>query len=240
MQDKPILGITMGDVNGIGPEVLAKALARADAWDCCRPLALGDAAALDAARRFAPGCPPPAVVESPEAADWSGRAAPVLECGQHAPEARPGALDPEAGRCAGAWIEAAVRLALEGRIGGMVTCPISKECLQKAGYPYTGPHLAHRGHDGQPRLPHVPVYGHHAHRPHHRAPLAARRRGGGQARAHRALDSHRPRRAHAHGPRTPPHRGGGSQPARGRGGRLRPRGNRRNRAGRRRVPRRGN
>ena len=26
MQDKPILGITIGDVNGIGPEVLAKAL----------------------------------------------------------------------------------------------------------------------------------------------------------------------------------------------------------------------
>ena len=134
----PILGITMGDINGVGPEVLAKALARPEPWRWCRPLVLGSAAALEDARRFAPECPTPAPVDSVEAAQWAAGSVPVLECGQHPPAIRPGVLDPAAGRCAGEWIVEAVRLAMAKRIAGMVTCPINKECLQKAGFKYTG------------------------------------------------------------------------------------------------------
>ena len=37
---KPILAITMGDPGGIGPEIIAKALAHADVYDQARPLVL--------------------------------------------------------------------------------------------------------------------------------------------------------------------------------------------------------
>ena len=43
MMNKPIIGITMGDPAGNGPEITVKALARADIYDRCRPLVVGDA-----------------------------------------------------------------------------------------------------------------------------------------------------------------------------------------------------
>jgi 4-hydroxythreonine-4-phosphate dehydrogenase len=39
---KPILGITMGDPAGIGPEIAVKALAEPNVYDICRPLVVAD------------------------------------------------------------------------------------------------------------------------------------------------------------------------------------------------------
>src|SRR2546428_4717156 len=49
MTNKPILAITMGDPGGIGPEIIAKALAHADVFDHSRPLVIGERRALEAA-----------------------------------------------------------------------------------------------------------------------------------------------------------------------------------------------
>lgn len=43
---RPLLGITMGDPGGIGPEICAKALAGPDIYTLCRPLIIGDAAIM--------------------------------------------------------------------------------------------------------------------------------------------------------------------------------------------------
>lgn len=40
-KEKPLLGITMGDPAGIGPEVIAKALAGTKVRRLCRPLVIG-------------------------------------------------------------------------------------------------------------------------------------------------------------------------------------------------------
>ena len=48
----PVVGITMGDPAGVGPEVIMKALARAEAYALCRPLVIGDARQLARAKRF--------------------------------------------------------------------------------------------------------------------------------------------------------------------------------------------
>ena len=40
-KDKPLLGITMGDPAGIGPEVIAKALAGTSLRRLCRPIVIG-------------------------------------------------------------------------------------------------------------------------------------------------------------------------------------------------------
>ena len=42
MKQSPILGITMGDVCGIGPEIAVKALLRPETYDICRPIIVGD------------------------------------------------------------------------------------------------------------------------------------------------------------------------------------------------------
>ena len=45
-QARPIVGITMGDPAGIGPEIAAKALAHDKIHQICRPLIIGDAGAM--------------------------------------------------------------------------------------------------------------------------------------------------------------------------------------------------
>lgn len=50
--EKPIVGITMGDPAGNGPEITIKALASADLYDRCRPIVVGDIKMLEQAKRF--------------------------------------------------------------------------------------------------------------------------------------------------------------------------------------------
>ena len=49
---KPILGITMGDPASIGPEVAVKAFAKREIYDTCRPLVVGDARVIEDAINF--------------------------------------------------------------------------------------------------------------------------------------------------------------------------------------------
>jgi 4-phospho-D-threonate 3-dehydrogenase / 4-phospho-D-erythronate 3-dehydrogenase len=135
---KPILAITMGDINGIGPEILAKALARRETWSVCRPVVIGSAEALADARKYAAACPPPKVVERIETVGQGRAEVPVIDAGIYAPQTHPGQLEPETGRCAVEWLKAAIGMAMDGRVAGIVTCPLNKEGIHKAGYRYPG------------------------------------------------------------------------------------------------------
>ena len=48
-KSRPRIGITMGDPAGIGPEIVLKTLAHADAFARCRPLVIGDRRILERA-----------------------------------------------------------------------------------------------------------------------------------------------------------------------------------------------
>ncbi len=52
MSNKPIVGITMGDPAGNGPEITIKALCHPDLYERCRPIVVGDAKMLEQAKRF--------------------------------------------------------------------------------------------------------------------------------------------------------------------------------------------
>lgn len=134
---KPRLAITMGDVNGIGPELLAKALAHGDAQAYCVPIVYGDSAILHEAAAL---CGAPVSVDAIDSADGFVRDGHVglLDAGVRAPAYRPGTLDAEAGRCAVEWFQAAVNDALAGHVSGVVTCPIHKEGIHRAGYTFAG------------------------------------------------------------------------------------------------------
>ncbi|MFA6243097.1 MAG: 4-hydroxythreonine-4-phosphate dehydrogenase PdxA, partial [Candidatus Hydrogenedentales bacterium] len=134
----PRLAITMGDVNGVGPEILVKALSDSRAYEQCTPIVFGSAAVWDEARRFSPNAPRANVIESLDAANSDPETIAVYEAGVVAPPIRPGFLDADAARCAVAWLRAAVRASMAGTIQGFVTCPINKEGLHLAGIPYTG------------------------------------------------------------------------------------------------------
>ncbi|MFE0752849.1 4-hydroxythreonine-4-phosphate dehydrogenase PdxA [Inquilinus sp. NPDC058860] len=134
----PHLAITMGDPAGVGPEIIVKACARLQdrlAAGDLRLLVIGSRVSLEAARTaLGSGLEFPEVQEGD--ASW-----PALACLQAGPEGepiRPGVLSADGGRFAYLAVERAVRLAQAGRIQGMVTGPLNKEALNKAGYHFAG------------------------------------------------------------------------------------------------------
>ena len=52
---KPILGITMGDPSGNGPEITIKALMKPEIYERCRPVVIGDAVCMEAAASMVEG-----------------------------------------------------------------------------------------------------------------------------------------------------------------------------------------
>src|SRR4051812_503313 len=50
---KPILGISMGDPAGVGPEIICRALSRPRVRELCRPIVVGDACVLRNAAKYA-------------------------------------------------------------------------------------------------------------------------------------------------------------------------------------------
>ena len=62
----------------------------------------------------------------------------ALQAGPEGEPIQPGQLSADGGRFAFQAVEMGVRLAMEGRIGGIVTAPLNKEALNKAGYHYPG------------------------------------------------------------------------------------------------------
>ena len=46
MSDLPVIGITMGDPSGIGPEIIIRALSDSKIYELCTPVVLGDPGAL--------------------------------------------------------------------------------------------------------------------------------------------------------------------------------------------------
>ena len=133
----PRVGITLGDVNGIGPELVVKLFARHDPARLCAPVVIGSADALHAVRDLAPNCPPIFTISSLDA-PLPSHGIPVFDAGCAAPPVRFGTLDPAAGHSAVVWIEAAARGCIDGTLASMVTCPISKDCIYQAGYHYIG------------------------------------------------------------------------------------------------------
>ncbi len=132
------LALTMGDPAGVGPEIIVKAAAelrpRLESG-ALRMVVIGSNAALENARsRFTPGIAIPAVTE--DDADWPALCA--MQAGPEGEPIRAGQLSADGGRFAFQAVERGVRLAMGGRIGGIVTAPLNKEALNKAGYHYPG------------------------------------------------------------------------------------------------------
>lgn len=139
-QGKPVLGITMGDAAGIGPEIVAKALLRhADLRDRARLVVVGDA---DAMRRGAQlvGLDPHAVrvITDPRGAANSPDTIEVVQCGPSLAHVPLGQVHRDAGDGAYRFVVEACRLSKAGAIDGIVTAPLNKTSLHEAGHLYPG------------------------------------------------------------------------------------------------------
>ena len=135
----PVLGITMGDPAGVGPEITAKALADRRVRETARPFVIGDARVMEAAGRLGRlGLTVRRLARVSDATFAPDRIE-VLDLANADPAAfAMGRVSAICGRAAYECIERGVRLAQEGVIAGIVTAPVNKEALAAAGVRHAG------------------------------------------------------------------------------------------------------
>jgi 4-hydroxythreonine-4-phosphate dehydrogenase len=135
----PVLGITMGDPAGIGPEIAAKALADPAVRAAARPLVIGDARVVAEAARVARVDLPVRPLDRVADASWATGAIEVLDLRNADPAAfAMGRVSAVCGRAAYEYVERGVELARAREIDAIVTGPINKEALAAAGVPHAG------------------------------------------------------------------------------------------------------
>ena len=138
MSDRPVVGITMGDGAGIGPEVIAGALANPEIAGIARCLVIGDAARIERAARLRQTVPRVRRCVTPGEARYEPGTIDVIDLGLLPPDLPFGQMDARAGHAAFAYIERAVALAREGAIDAIATGPLNKEALHAGGHLYPG------------------------------------------------------------------------------------------------------
>lgn len=120
---KPTIAITMGDPNGVGPEIITKSLGCAEVQSICRPLVFGSHEVLELSRELS-GIDTEYFIE---------------KCGVFGTvDLTKGKVSEKAGQASLHCIEAAVQSVMDGQSDCIVTAPISKEAIHLAGSKFPG------------------------------------------------------------------------------------------------------
>ncbi len=136
-KNKPIIGISIGDINGIGVEVTLKALSDARVYKSFTPLIYGHGKVLSFYKKslnleefnFAQ-------IRSIE--EVQHRKVNVINIVEESPEVIPGVETHEAGKFALESLKAAMEDLKSGRIQGLVTAPVNKNNINSEELPFVG------------------------------------------------------------------------------------------------------
>jgi 4-phospho-D-threonate 3-dehydrogenase / 4-phospho-D-erythronate 3-dehydrogenase len=133
---KPVIGITIGDPAGIGPEIVLKALADARVHSALQPVIFGDQTVLEQAMAQTGLALPISCISKSSEIDPAGVALPLLDAGLIRQPVHMGRIDGTCGQAAFAYISKAIEWALAGSVAALATAPINKASLQQGGVPY--------------------------------------------------------------------------------------------------------
>jgi 4-hydroxythreonine-4-phosphate dehydrogenase len=128
------IGISLGDVTGVGPEVTLKALAAEAASDRTRYLLIGDEARLARLNEALALCLP---LQRFSSYQDSGRFFMVDPTGAPLPEPLPPGAAPAA-QASVAWLREGGQRCLRGELDALVTAPVNKESIIRAGHAFVG------------------------------------------------------------------------------------------------------
>ena len=140
MNDKrPVIGITMGDPVGIGPEIIVSALKDPLIYELCRPLVIGDVNIMKSAVKLKKSSAMLFSAASPEKGTYTHGTIDILSLSElSGKNAVPASPDAKTGSAMLSYITKAVDLAVDKKIAAMVTCPITKTAMKMAGSKFHG------------------------------------------------------------------------------------------------------
>lgn len=140
MNDKVVLGITMGDPASIGPEITVKILADEAVYGRCNPLVIGDASVMeDALKITGHGDMKIHPVQSVKEAVFCPGMINVYDMKLvDSGKLKRGQVSAMAGEAAFRYVKKAIDLAMSGEIDGTITNALSKEAINLAGHHFSG------------------------------------------------------------------------------------------------------
>jgi 4-hydroxythreonine-4-phosphate dehydrogenase len=130
------IALTIGDPNGIGPEIAVKAAAAMRNSEDLRVILIGDEHVI---RHYAGLCAPDVLFQSftgQPSSDGSILLHPVAALASD--RFRPGQVDADAGRATVAYVDAAIGLIRSGQAHAIVGCPHNETAVNAVGVPFTG------------------------------------------------------------------------------------------------------
>ena len=135
---KPTIAITIGDFNGIGPEVTVKSIASPKIKNSIQPVLIGS---FDIFQFFVKMLKLDIELIAVDTLSTKIKSGSVPVLTVHPATSKSiqlGKISPDSGVCAGMAIEHAIKLCLNKEVDAMVTAPVSKEALHFAGYNFPG------------------------------------------------------------------------------------------------------
>lgn len=134
------VGITIGDINGIGPEIIINALSNRRILNHCIPIIYGSAKVLSYYKK-AINKHEFNFINVQDAAKVPQNKISVINCWEEMANIQQGMISEEGGKFAKIALDAAINDAKEGKIDAIVTAPIHKKSMEKSGFK----HLGHTG-----------------------------------------------------------------------------------------------
>ncbi len=138
MGRKVVIGISQGDTNGIGYEIIIKALADARILDMCTPIVYGSSKAFGFYKKQLPAVESMHTNIINTAADVQNRRVNIINCVPDNLQLDPGQPTEDGSRAAVIALEAAVEDLKSGLIDALVTAPFNKRGVASVGFNYPG------------------------------------------------------------------------------------------------------
>ncbi|MCX8492077.1 MAG: 4-hydroxythreonine-4-phosphate dehydrogenase PdxA [Cyclobacteriaceae bacterium] len=137
MTEKPRIGITLGDINGIGPEVIIKALADHRLLAMMTPVIYGSTRALSYYRKLM-NLEEFNYSQVKSKGQFFSKSINVVNCWEDALEINPGVPSKQTGHAAFLCLQKVVEETKEGLLDGFVTGPIDKNSIYGEEFPFRG------------------------------------------------------------------------------------------------------
>mgnify|MGYP003671587013 CR=1 FL=1 len=136
--EKPIIGITLGDYNGIGPEVILKSLENNQLSKICTPIIYGSMKVLNQYKQLI-GLKDWSLHGIHKVEQANQKQTNVITCWHdHQVEIAPGSITEEAGQASFSCLKRAVDDLNAGKIHALVTGPINKDNIQNSNFKFPG------------------------------------------------------------------------------------------------------
>ena len=136
-ENKPTIGFTCGDVNGVGIELIIKTLADPRLLEICTPIVFGSNKVINFYRKSIPEVSFN-FASLKDLFKINHKQINIYNCWEEEVAITPGVMNELGGRYAIKSLSAAARALKEGRIQGLVTAPMHKMNVQSAEFSHTG------------------------------------------------------------------------------------------------------